>query len=55
MATLLAGLPEHLHDLDQPVLSRCLQRACKAGALAVTRRGAIPALPNTYELEGLTP
>jgi fructokinase len=58
MAALLASLPEHLRDLDQPALFRCLQRACHAGAIAVTRRGAIPALPYARELEdgeGLTP
>ena len=52
-AALLAGLVAHrdLHALDGPALARILRFANAAGALATTRRGAIPALPDRAEVE----
>lgn len=47
MAVLIADLP---FPLERDVLARVAQRACKAGAITVTRRGAIPALPYLEDL-----
>ncbi len=51
MAALLASLPGHPRDLDAATLDHMTRRACRAGAITVTRRGAIPALPVASELE----
>jgi sugar/nucleoside kinase (ribokinase family) len=50
MATTLAGfkLP-----LDPDYLSRLMRRACQAGAITTTKRGAIPALPYDHQLDPL--
>jgi sugar/nucleoside kinase (ribokinase family) len=50
MATILADfrLP-----LDAAYLARLTRRACQAGAITTTRRGAIPSLPRTAELDPL--
>ncbi len=45
MAAVLAGLPKSLSSLDDSSLARLMRRACQAGAIAVTKRGAIPSLP----------
>ncbi len=45
MAAVLAGLPKSLSSLDDASLARLMRRACQAGAIAVTKRGAIPSLP----------
>jgi fructokinase len=50
MAALLASLPAHPAQMGRDAIADALRRACHAGALAVTRRGAIPALPTTDEL-----
>jgi fructokinase len=47
MATLLVGLS---FPLKPETLARLTKRACKAGAITVTRRGAIPALPRLDDL-----
>jgi fructokinase len=49
MAALLASLPP-LEDLNAGILAQLTLRACKAGAVATTRRGAIPALPFPHDL-----
>ncbi len=51
MAALLASLPAHPIHLGQDAIEAALRRACVAGTLAVTRRGAIPSLPTAAELE----
>lgn len=53
MAALLATLPVHPRDLDAATLEQMTRRACRAGAITVTRRGAIPALPYASELENV--
>ncbi len=50
MAALLVGITDHPSRLAVAAISATIQRACQAGALAVTRRGAIPALPYAREL-----
>lgn len=50
MAALLAGLPEHPAQLSVERLAAIMQRACRAGAIAVTRAGAMTALPYAHEL-----
>jgi fructokinase len=52
MAALLASLPAHPAQMGSDAIAGALRRACHAGALAVTRRGAIPALPTADELAG---
>jgi fructokinase len=39
--------------LDAAYLTRLTRRACQAGAITTTRRGAIPSLPHTAELDPL--
>ncbi len=51
MAAVLAGLRLPLSNLDEPTLSRLMRRACQAGAIAVTKRGAIPSLPYAEALK----
>ncbi|MBA3825882.1 MAG: carbohydrate kinase [Ktedonobacterales bacterium] len=51
MAALLAGLPDHPARLGTDAITAAVGRACRAGAIAVTRRGAIPALPTATELD----
>jgi fructokinase len=51
MAALLAGLREHPARLGPEAVTALLRRACRAGALSVTRIGAIPSLPYLTELE----
>ncbi|MGZ3674680.1 MAG: carbohydrate kinase family protein [Ktedonobacterales bacterium] len=51
VAALLATLSRHPRDLDAAALDPMTRRACRAGAITVTRRGAIPALPFARELE----
>lgn len=53
VAALLATLPSHPRDLDAAALDHMSRRACRAGAITVTRRGAIPALPTAAELAGV--
>ena len=48
MAALIAGLRP---SLDADYLARLMRRACQAGAITTTRRGAIPSLPRADELE----
>lgn len=50
MATLLASLPDHPARLTEVTVQAGLALACCAGAFAVTRRGAIPALPTAADL-----
>ncbi|MBA3823530.1 MAG: carbohydrate kinase [Ktedonobacterales bacterium] len=45
LAALLAELPDDLATLSVPQLEGLLARACRAGAISVTRRGAIASLP----------
>jgi fructokinase len=47
MAVLLADLPD---PLEETALARLARRACEAGKIATTRRGAIPALPYASDL-----
>ncbi len=47
MAVLLTGLQ---FPLQADALARVARRACKAGAITVTRRGAIPSLPYPADL-----
>lgn len=49
-AAILAGLPSNLDALSMDSLKALATRACRAGALTTTRRGAIPALPTIAEL-----
>jgi fructokinase len=51
VAALLASLLPHLDDLASADLTSALQRACRAGAFAVTRRGAMAALPSAADLD----
>lgn len=51
MAALLATLPPDRAAWDVPTVERALARATRAGAVAVTRRGAIPALPRLADLD----
>jgi fructokinase len=51
MAALLAGLPLAPDSLEEPSLARLMARACQAGAITTTRRGAIPALPSLADLK----
>lgn len=51
LAALLATLSGHPRDLDAAALDHMMRRASRAGAITVTRRGAIPALPTASELE----
>jgi fructokinase len=50
LAALLSVLPDHPDSLDTAELPSLLQYANAAGSMAVTRRGAIPALPSKAEL-----
>jgi sugar/nucleoside kinase (ribokinase family) len=50
MATVLAGYQQ---PLDADYLSRLMRRACQAGAITTTKRGAIPALPYAHQLDPL--
>ena len=50
-AALLTSLPAQLADLDEASLPVMLRRATIAGALAVTKRGAIPSLPTSAEID----
>lgn len=50
MAATLSGLR---WPPDEAFLSKLFRRACQAGALTTTRRGAIPSLPRADELEAL--
>lgn len=52
-AATLAGLPADLDHLNEAFLGRLMRRACQAGAITTTRRGAIPSLPRLEELESL--
>ena len=54
-AALLAGLVAYrdLDVLDRAMLARIVRFACAAGALATTKRGAIPALPDREAVERL--
>ena len=54
-AALLAGLVAYrdLDVLDRAMLARIVRFACAAGALATTKRGAIPALPDRKAVERL--
>ncbi len=53
VAALLAALPAQPRDLDAPTLDYMTRRACRAGAITVTQRGAIPALPTTSLLDAV--
>jgi sugar/nucleoside kinase (ribokinase family) len=53
VAALLAALPAQPRDLDATTLGYMIRRACRAGAISVTQRGAIPALPSASALEGM--
>lgn len=54
-AALLAGLVEQddFTGIGRPELTRIIRFACAAGAIATTRRGAIPALPDRTAVERL--
>ena len=51
MAALLASLPGHPREMSPEAIGQIVRRACFAGALAVTARGAITALPTAAALE----
>jgi fructokinase len=51
MAAVLAGLRTPLASLDESTLARLIRRACQAGAIAVTKVGAIPSLPYADQLK----
>ncbi len=51
VAGLLAGLIESGNTMDVPTIESALRLANAAGALTVTRRGAIPALPTRSEID----
>jgi hypothetical protein len=44
---------EYDDDDDDALLTRCMEFASAAGALAVTRPGAVPSVPSRSEVEGL--
>jgi sugar/nucleoside kinase (ribokinase family) len=50
MAALLSG---YRLPLDEEYLAKLIRRACQAGAIAVTKRGAIPSLPYAHQLDPL--
>ncbi|MBX3063453.1 MAG: carbohydrate kinase [Anaerolineae bacterium] len=50
MAALLTGYKQ---PLDDDYLARVMRRACQAGAIATTKRGAIPSLPYADQLDPL--
>lgn len=50
MAALLASLPAHPATLTSAEIATILARACRAGAISVTRHGGIPSLPFAEEL-----
>jgi fructokinase len=50
MSAILAGLPPSLSDLTPDYLATLTRRACRAGAITTTRKGAIPALPRMADL-----
>ncbi len=47
------GDPKSLDDVDDEVLVRCMEFASAAGALAVTREGAVPSIPSRDEVDEL--
>ncbi len=51
MAALLADLTDHPARLGPDAVAALLRRACRAGALSVSQRGAIPALPTRAALD----
>ena len=54
MAALLSGLLDHgLETDDESTLREILRRACAAGALAATRKGAMSSLPTASEIDQL--
>jgi len=54
MASLLSGLLDHGLETDgEGELHQILRRACAAGALAATRKGAMSSLPGTAEITRL--
>jgi fructokinase len=52
MASLLSGY-RHDQPLDEDYLARLMRRACQAGAIATTKRGAIPSLPYADQVDTL--
>jgi fructokinase len=54
MATLLSGLLDHGPETgDENTLRGILRRACAAGSLAATRKGAMSSLPAASEIDQL--
>jgi fructokinase len=51
MASLLSGLIDHGVNEDEAVLNLMLRRACAAGAIAATRKGAMSSLPTAAEID----
>ena len=51
LAAMIAGLLQHGFSAELDVLEGTLRAANAAGALACTRRGAIPALPSRHRLD----
>jgi fructokinase len=51
LAAMIAGLLQHGFSAELDVLKGILRAANAAGALACTRKGAIPALPSRHQLD----